>query len=206
MQLRHRGRPDHPGSPKAPRHVRLGHRDQAAGHRRAQLQRSWSCSDLTPRFTAQQALAAGGPLAHDGPRLKRSVRPFGNSVLRILHISDPHGQSETMVRLHTLATRLRNVDVLAYTGDSHVPQLPSEWSFWPQRVKLAVPGEHDKADTFRNLTTWKTDVPWSVRVADALFVGIDSRRGWGQLSGALGSPTEPPVAAVVIIAQHLRFE
>jgi hypothetical protein len=77
-----------------------------------------------------------------------------------------------MAGLEALATSLAAVDVVAYTGDSFsysFPQLPVSWSSWPQRTKLAVPGEHDNPDTFENLKTWTTRSPWHTRVADLVL-------------------------------------
>jgi hypothetical protein len=38
-------------------------------------------------------------------------------MVRILHISDPHGQRETMARLNNLAIFYPDWDVVALTGD-----------------------------------------------------------------------------------------
>jgi predicted phosphodiesterase len=96
--------------------------------------------------------------------------------VRILHISDPHGEKRTMQRLDDLA-RHTECDVIALTGDDVVHKsrkVPSEWDTWPQAHKLSVPGNHDGNDTFVHLTTWLHKVPWPPhQVGDLLFVGLD---------------------------------
>ena len=98
------------------------------------------------------------------------------AMLRILHISDSHAQSETMQRLNELARQQSDCDVVAHTGDCvsrFCDRLPSEWDEWPQRVKLSVPGNHgDHTNTFESLHTWIHWAPWVISVDDLLFLGL----------------------------------
>jgi hypothetical protein len=90
-------------------------------------------------------------------------------------MSDPHGETETMTRLNSLAKFDADCEVVALTGDCVSrarPQVPREWDEWPQRLKFSVPGNHDHADTFDQLRTWKHQAPWACRVEDLLFVGV----------------------------------
>ena len=94
-------------------------------------------------------------------------------IICILHISDPHFQSETMVRISALASQQPSWDVVALTGDC-AGVLPEEWNEWPQTLKLAVPGNHDSPDTFKHLTRWTSKTPWFLRHEDLAFLGIDT--------------------------------
>ncbi len=128
-------------------------------------------------------------------------------MITLLHISDAHGHAETMRRLEDLAWDQRSADALAYTGDSFsytCPQLPSSWSDWPQALKLAVPGEHDNPDTYVRLETWITDPPWSRVVEDVLLVGIDTRRGWGDLDAELqrSAAFADAARALILVFHH----
>jgi hypothetical protein len=98
-------------------------------------------------------------------------------MVRILHISDPHGQTETMARLTNLATFQSEWDVVALTGDcvsQTSKQVPPGWDVWPQRLKLSVPGNHDGPNTFDLLPTWRHQAPWVCRLDDLIFIGLDS--------------------------------
>ncbi len=78
-------------------------------------------------------------------------------MIRILHISDSHAQSETMARLNNLAELCSDCDVVALTGDCaslSTRQVPLEWDAWPQALKLAVAGNHDEPNTFELLESW----------------------------------------------------
>lgn len=92
--------------------------------------------------------------------------------MTILHISDSHYEWETMQRLDRLARRC-DCDVIAVTGDVLSKQnrkLPVEWNEWPQRLKLAVPGNHDDAQAYADLTEWQTRTPWSGLFLNVMFV------------------------------------
>jgi predicted phosphodiesterase len=98
-------------------------------------------------------------------------------MVRILHISDPHSDSETMVRLNNLTTFQSEWDVVALTGDcasTTKKQVPPEWDRWPQKLKLVVPGNHDHPNTFDCLPTWLHQPPWVCRLNDLMFIGLDS--------------------------------
>ncbi len=98
-------------------------------------------------------------------------------MVQMLHISDPHGESESMVRLSNLAKLCADCDVVALTGDCtslRLDQLPPEWDGWPQRLKLSVPGNHDLPHTFDRLHGWHHHVPWTQRLDDLLFIGLHS--------------------------------
>lgn len=94
----------------------------------------------------------------------------------LLHISDPHAQTEVNRRLDALVGE-RNQDVIAVTGDCisrgdlHVP---CSWNDWPADLKLCVPGNHDKEDSYSSLSTWIHGTPWSVKFRDTLFLGLDT--------------------------------
>jgi predicted phosphodiesterase len=95
--------------------------------------------------------------------------------MRILHISDPHGEGETMERLEMLVKAQEDCDVVALTGDctcGGLDRLPGEWNSWPQSLLLSVPGNHDKAYTFDELHSWTHQAPWVTRLHDLLFLGI----------------------------------
>jgi hypothetical protein len=97
-------------------------------------------------------------------------------MLRILHISDPHAQTETMRRLNSLALAESTCEVVALTGDvvnNSCDKLPTHWDSWPQRVKLSAPGNHDDhSRPFQHLRKWEHLVPWGCSVQDLLFVGL----------------------------------
>lgn len=80
-------------------------------------------------------------------------------MCQILHLSDSHGQTETMVRLENLADLCSESDVVAHTGDctsANLQQIPLKWNAWPQRLKFLVPGNHerDRPHAFDLLTHW----------------------------------------------------
>jgi hypothetical protein len=90
----------------------------------------------------------------------------------ILHLSDPHFQSETMARLLSLANGHPNWDIIALTGCAGV--LPEHWNDWPQSLKLSVPGNHDSPETFVHLTSWIHETWWFRRRDDLAFLGINT--------------------------------
>jgi 3',5'-cyclic AMP phosphodiesterase CpdA len=95
----------------------------------------------------------------------------------IIHISDPHAESRTMRNLTKLAIRRKDCDVIALTGDctsSTMREIPAEWNEWPQRYKLAVPGNHDDVGTYASLTKWICGAPWKKELKDLTFVGLDT--------------------------------
>src|SRR5215467_14587138 len=97
------------------------------------------------------------------------------AMLSILHISDPHAQTETMFRLDGHAHSVADCDVIALTGDctsSSAPQLSDALNSWPQKLKLSVPGNHDFPDTFDLLPAWRHQTPWSATLDDILFIGL----------------------------------
>lgn len=97
------------------------------------------------------------------------------AVVRILHISDPHAQTETMERLHNLVLAQEDCDVVALTGDcvsESCKQIPQAWNLWPQKLLLSVPGNHDLDNTFDNLGYWEHRPPWVRRFDDLIFVGL----------------------------------
>ena len=96
-------------------------------------------------------------------------------MLRILHISDCHAQSETTLRLNRLAYEQSDCDVVVHTGDclsATTKILPEKWDKWPQKYKFAVPGNHyDHSNSYSRLRTWTYQTPWAQPVQDILFVG-----------------------------------
>lgn len=126
-------------------------------------------------------------------------------MLSILHISDPHAQTETMGRLHNLAYSLPDCDVVALTGDctsSTVRQLGDELNEWPQKRKFSVPGNHDFADTFDLLDAWEHRAPWSCVVDSVLFVGLDTSNGCGEVSDQLATVADCDTTAIVILSHQ----
>jgi hypothetical protein len=98
-------------------------------------------------------------------------------MLKILHISDPHADSETMTRLGNLAHICSDCDVIACTGDCaslRTPQVPADWNEWPQELKLAVPGNHDGPRTFELLDRWQAGTHWAWCSRSVLFLGLDN--------------------------------
>lgn len=108
-------------------------------------------------------------------------------MVSILHISDPHFDTETMLRLGELARSRPECDVVALTGDctsTGNKQLPASWNEWPQRLKLSVPGNHDLPHTFDLLQSWQCLRRWKYprerpaplvrRLGELIFVGVDT--------------------------------
>jgi hypothetical protein len=141
----------------------------------------------------------------------------------ILHISDPHYQTETMKRLDSLAHYHSDCDVVALTGDctsSTRTQLPEEWNDWPQRLKLAVPGNHDELDTFDLLDDWlwlqrSPDIeerayPMIHQLDELVFVGIDTSKDIDPFSNVLTdlnllyqlNPTEASNGSALVLLTH----
>ncbi|MCC6486397.1 MAG: metallophosphoesterase [Candidatus Hydrogenedentes bacterium] len=120
-------------------------------------------------------------------------------MVRILHISDSHAERESMQRLANLAALLPDCDVVAHTGDCvslGCDQLPSQWDEWPHKLKLAVPGNHDRPHTFDLLPTWRCNTPWSERLEDLAFLGLD---GCGDASNALRDLRRGDTRAVILL-------
>jgi predicted phosphodiesterase len=139
----------------------------------------------------------------------------------ILHISDPHFETEVMRRLRHLARFHADCDVVALTGDctsSSNRQLPDEWNEWPQRLKLAMPGNHDDLNTFDLLHGWRWLPKWEYgrerhpplvhRLNDLLFVGVDTsdkRRPYAELEADLDKikQTEAADTSAVVLLTHI---
>ena len=128
-------------------------------------------------------------------------------MVSILHISDPHAQTETMIRLHNLANALPDCHVLALTGDctsSSFGQLDDSLNEWPQELKLSAPGNHDFVDTFDLLSAWKHRTPWLCRIEDLLFIGLDTSAGFHDVAEQLDT-LQPDVATVATVLLTHRF-
>ena len=100
-------------------------------------------------------------------------------MVTILHISDPHAQSETMRRLEALAISQEHTDVIALTGDcasGMTTQVPATWNDWPQKLKLSVPGNHDRNETFNLLYQWTHKTPWVQQLGDLTFIGLNTSK------------------------------
>lgn len=130
----------------------------------------------------------------------------------ILHISDTHAQSETMLRLNTLARcpECKN-DVVAVTGDcrssSSAPD--AAWNGWPQTWKFCVKGNHDRADTFDELSSWsRRRGPWGETVGDLRFIGVDrdpsSGSGLRELQSELEEVQRSNGIRSVVVLSHRR--
>lgn len=128
-------------------------------------------------------------------------------MLHILHISDPHAQTETMRRLNKLAFAQRACHVVALTGDlvsTSCDTLPSHWDSWPQQFKLAVPGNHgDHSRAFQQLRTWVYQVPWRRRVQDLLFLGLGVEPAHWPTSLARAQFEREPSKGIVLVS-HLH--
>lgn len=82
-----------------------------------------------------------------------------------------------MSRLENLASAQKDCDVVALTGDcvsSSLRHVPKSWNVWPQPLLLAVPGNHDKPDTYKELGNWQVDPPYARRFNELIFMGLSS--------------------------------
>lgn len=130
----------------------------------------------------------------------------------ILHISDTHAQSETMLRLNALARcpEFKN-DIVAVTGDCRsATSAPDEQrNTWPQMWKFCVKGNHDRADTFDALSRWtKRRGPLGMSVAGLWFIGVDRDPGSGsglrELRRALEEVQTSGSIRSVVVLSHRR--
>lgn len=80
--------------------------------------------------------------------------------------------------------------------------VPAEWSSWPQRWKLAVPGDHDPSGCFTHLAGWHTDVPVSITASDLLMLGVKSPDGWSEFEEFLKTGLSEHVRGVVVLSHH----
>ncbi|HWN08016.1 MAG TPA: metallophosphoesterase family protein [Pyrinomonadaceae bacterium] len=130
-------------------------------------------------------------------------------MISVLHISDTHGQGETLCRVEDLALRHSGCEVVALTGDCTskvTTQVPGEWDQWPQQLKLAVPGNHDLLHTFDLLPSWVTRTPWTSRLDDVIFLGIDSSIGLAEQLAQLRLEAEGNAGVVLLSHQWPDFE
>ena len=103
-------------------------------------------------------------------------------MIRILHLSDPHSQSEVINRINNLSLCFPDCDVVAFTGDyvsSFYKQVPPSWNEWPQKLKLSVPGNHDHKQTFDLLSNWNHKTPWDAYLDPLLFIGLNWQEDFG---------------------------
>ncbi len=115
--------------------------------------------------------------------------------MRILHVSDTHGQSEAMTRVANLAMFKSDCNVVAVTGDVITPAketLTAKWNLWPQEHRFLARGNHDQpSSVLGDLQGWKTgapevnlvgnfafvSLPWKVSAADFGRLKIDDASG-----------------------------
>jgi calcineurin-like phosphoesterase family protein len=112
-----------------------------------------------------------------------------------------------MRRLNQLACSLPQCDVLALTGDCTsdlTDQLPLHWDEWPQRLKLSVPGNHDCSHTFNLLPNWYHRAPWTCRLNELTFIGIDSSNGFSDISHQLQQLNRPDIesGSALVLLSH----
>lgn len=96
-------------------------------------------------------------------------------MIQILHISDTHAETRTLKSIDKLITQVPDCDVVAFTGDStsgYTPFVPESWDEWPFKLKLSVPGNHDRNYSFKHLNSWHHQTPWSTLYKDLLFIGL----------------------------------
>ena len=99
--------------------------------------------------------------------------------MRILHISDTHGESEAMTRVGNLAMFKSDCDVVAVTGDvitAAKESLTADWNKWPQAHRFLARGNHDRPPSvFEDLQKWSFEAPEVNPVEDLAFVSLP----WG---------------------------
>lgn len=131
-------------------------------------------------------------------------------MTKILHISDPHAQSEAMDRLHNLAIESSCEVVVALTGDSvsnEADSIPQTWDMWPQKLKLSVPGNHDHEGTFNSLHSWIHRAPWVHRLDDLVFVGLSTQDGEIDIEAiASAQAIDQEGTAAVVLLSHYRAD
>lgn len=133
-------------------------------------------------------------------------------MTEILHISDTHGQRETLVRIEKLALDLSDCDVVALTGDCTsltTTKVPKEWDSWPHRLKLAVPGNHDPEDAFDSLSTWRCVPPWVASIDGIGFVGLDTSVDLDWFEEGLARAVSsflPSISAIVVLTHRWPHE
>jgi hypothetical protein len=130
-----------------------------------------------------------------------------NGMVQILHISDPHGESETMGKLDGLARTSESIDVIACTGDSasySSPIVPALWNAWPQRLKLAVPGNHCHPNTYQFLTSWRTSPPYATVYRDLLFLGLYAPANWATVTIQLTQCHPSGQYSGVVVLSHTK--
>jgi predicted phosphodiesterase len=96
--------------------------------------------------------------------------------MRILHVSDTHGESEAMTRIDNLAMFKSDCDVVAVTGDVVAPAkepLTAEWNRWPQEHRFLARGNHDQPPSvLEDLQGWKIGAPEVNLVGNLAFVSL----------------------------------
>ena len=137
-------------------------------------------------------------------------------TVEILHISDTHGESNTLPSLDKLAQDEHQIDVVALTGDivsetGPTKELPEEWDDWRQQLKLSVPGNHDiDYEPFANIKNWVHDPPWNRMRRDLLFVGFglnDESEILNYLRDTISDrKKEKRAIRGVVVLSHYRWE
>lgn len=128
-------------------------------------------------------------------------------MVRILHISDTHAQQDTVTVLDDLVTTgQHHYDVIALTGDCVSPytdHVPIEWDKWPQKLKLAVPGNHgDHSNAFSLLSTWVHPPPWVRYFGDLAFIGLNMTSEASCISFVASVEIDADTAAVVVLSHN----
>lgn len=130
--------------------------------------------------------------------------------MRILHVSDTHGQSEAMTRVGNLAMFKSDCNVVAVTGDVITPAketLTAKWNLWPQEHRFLARGNHDQPQSvLKDLQGWKTgapevnlvgnlafvSLPWGVSASDFEGLNVDDASGVVILLHSIGQLTDAP--------------
>lgn len=129
--------------------------------------------------------------------------------MKILHFSDPHGQTETMSRLNEVAKKATDCMVVCCTGDCisfYDSEVPPGWNKWPQQLKLLVPGNHpDVPEHFATLTTWSWHTPQYHIFGGIVFVSFKATHNCHDVPRQLEDlfrHSRPACSAVVILAHQ----
>ena len=127
-------------------------------------------------------------------------------MIQIIHVSDTHAQGETMSRIKALAHKYRYAEVFAFTGDGtsqSTSRVPSCWNEFPQKLKLAVPGNHDDPLAYETLAEWVHLTPWCELYKDLLFVGIDRISPMTLRPGRIAYPDTANALGLVLLIHEL---
>jgi predicted phosphodiesterase len=124
--------------------------------------------------------------------------------VRIIHVSDTHGESEAMTRVDNLAMYRADCGVVAVTGDvitGAKEMLTGQWNRWPQPHRFLARGNHDRPPgVFEDLRGWKTDAPEVNLVEDLAFVSLP----WGVKASDFEGLSVADATGVVIMVHFVQ--